>query len=71
MVAERLKNMAQTATVPIIVITASKKLDMRDRALAAGAVHFLEKPFGVTDLADAIETAYRVVDSSFSDMQIG
>ncbi|MFK7887121.1 MAG: response regulator [Gammaproteobacteria bacterium] len=71
MVAQRLKNLAQTATVPIIVITASKQTGMRERAMEAGAMHFLEKPFGVTDLADAIEMAHSVVDTSMTDMQIG
>ena len=57
-VAERLQNLAQTAAAPIIFITASKQEHLRERAMAMGATCFLEKPFGVTELADAIESVY-------------
>lgn len=56
-VAERLQQLVQTSTAPIIFITASKEPGLRERAQAVGAVRFLEKPFGATELADAIETA--------------
>lgn len=54
-VAERMQNLIQTAAMPIIFITASKKPGLRKRAYELGAVAFLEKPFGATELADAIE----------------
>lgn len=57
-VAERLQQMVQSSAIPVIFITASKQSGLRERAEALGAVHFLEKPFGVTELADAIETAF-------------
>ena len=34
------------SALPIIIITAHDELGMRERALAAGAVAFLRKPFG-------------------------
>lgn len=70
-VAERLQQLAQTATVPIIFITASKQEGLRDRAAQLGAVHFLEKPFGVTDLADAIESAFPSASALVGNAQIG
>lgn len=57
MVAERLQRLDGCAATPIIFITASKKPGLRDRAMALGAVGFLEKPFDATQLADAIEMA--------------
>jgi len=57
LVAERLSKMITTAATPIIFITASKRPDLRERAMKAGAAAFLEKPFDATALADAIETA--------------
>jgi CheY-like chemotaxis protein len=57
MVAERLQRLDGSAATPIIFITASKKPGLRERAMALGAVAFLEKPFDATQLADAIEMA--------------
>jgi FixJ family two-component response regulator len=42
---------------PIIFVTASQKVDLRERAMKLGAVRFLQKPFDATTLADAIESA--------------
>ena len=69
-VAERLQCLTQTATVPIIFITASKQAGLRERAAAVGAVKLLEKPFGVTELADAIETAFQATPV-FGERQLG
>ncbi len=57
LVAERLSKMISSAATPIIFITASKRVDLRERAMKLGAVGFLEKPFDATTLADAIESA--------------
>src|SRR3984893_2398938 len=57
MVAERLQKLISTAATPIIFITASEKPGLRERAMNAGAVVFLQKPFDATTLADAIESA--------------
>jgi CheY-like chemotaxis protein len=56
-VAERLNRMVETGATPIIFITASQRPDLRERAMRAGAVTFLQKPFQTTTLADAIESA--------------
>jgi len=57
LVAERLKNIAGPASTPLIFITASEDVALRERAMKAGAKAFLKKPFDVTTLADAIESA--------------
>jgi DNA-binding response OmpR family regulator len=57
LVAERLSNMISSAATPIVFITASKRADLRERAMKLGAAGFLEKPFDATTLADAIESA--------------
>jgi CheY-like chemotaxis protein len=57
MVAERLQKLITTAATPIIFVTASEKHGLRERAMELGAVAFLNKPFGATTLADAIESA--------------
>jgi CheY-like chemotaxis protein len=63
LVADRLRNLIVSATTPIIFITASEKLDLRERAMKLGAVAFLKKPFDATTLADAIESALSPGDS--------
>ena len=63
MVAERLQKLISTATTPIIFVTASEKPGLRERAMKAGAVAFLKKPFDATTLADAIESALSPGDS--------
>ena len=57
LVADRLRRMDGSASTPVIFITASKRPDLRERAMQLGAVGFLEKPFEATSLADAIESA--------------
>jgi len=44
-------------TVPIIFISAHAEAGVRERALKAGAVKFLEKPFNSAALLDAIDAA--------------
>jgi FixJ family two-component response regulator len=45
--------------VPIIFITAYESGDQRKRALEAGAVAFLNKPFDEEDLLNAIDAALK------------
>jgi FixJ family two-component response regulator len=45
--------------IPIIFITSHADEDARARALDAGAVAFLEKPFHEEDLVDAIDAALK------------
>lgn len=56
-VAERLRKLMVTAATPIVFITASKAPELHARAVAFGAVAFLEKPFDASQLADAVELA--------------
>jgi FixJ family two-component response regulator len=46
--------------VPVVFITARPDEAVRTRALENGAVAYLSKPFGDTELLDAINTALRL-----------
>jgi len=46
------------STVPIILITSHEDPQVRDRALAAGAVAFLQKPFDEKSLLNAVAAAH-------------
>jgi len=59
---ERLK--ASRAPMPVIFITADEDRDVRTRALADGAVDFLQKPFKEQALLSAIEKALGHLPSS-------
>lgn len=50
---------ARRCRLPIIFVTAYPDSRVRDRALAAGAVGFLSKPFAAQDLTNCIEAALR------------
>ena len=52
--AERMQNLGKTAGVPFIVITASKKYSLRQRALDLGAKAFIEKPYDPGKLLGAV-----------------
>lgn len=54
---ERLKAIASLATVPVIVVTARDPATSRERALAAGATAFVQKPIDMAQLSAAIERA--------------
>jgi chemosensory pili system protein ChpA (sensor histidine kinase/response regulator) len=58
-VARRIRELAVTANVPIIFVTASLRPDLRQRALGLGAVGFLQKPFHAADLDQAIQASLR------------
>jgi CheY-like chemotaxis protein len=57
LVAERLQKLPAAATTPIIIVTASENPELPERAIKAGAVAFLRKPFDAAALANTIETA--------------
>jgi two-component system chemotaxis response regulator CheY len=57
LVAERLRNLVNTAATPIIFITASKEPGLETKARALGASDFIEKPFKASVLLAAIERA--------------
>jgi CheY-like chemotaxis protein len=57
LVTERLQKLPLATTAPIIIITASEKPELPARAMNAGAVAFLKKPFDAATLANVIESA--------------
>ncbi len=54
-VIERLQHFPALRDIPIIVVSARTAPDARDRALAAGAKTFVEKPFDAEKLPETIE----------------
>jgi FixJ family two-component response regulator len=52
---ERLK--AEGRVIPVVFITAYREDQVRQQALAAGAIAFLEKPFAEQQLLDALDQA--------------
>jgi CheY-like chemotaxis protein len=63
LVAERLQKLVASATTPIIIITASENPGLPQRAMIAGAVAFLKKPFDAATLANVIESALSPADN--------
>jgi FixJ family two-component response regulator len=47
----------ENCRVPIVFISAHSEQGIKDRAIAAGAIDFLQKPFGENALLNAIELA--------------
>ena len=56
-VAERLRAMGPTATVPVIFLTASKDPELRAAAMAYGPHAFIEKPYDPMELLAVIHEA--------------
>jgi DNA-binding response OmpR family regulator len=56
-VMQRLTSLASTSVTPIIVITGRDPSTTEERALKAGAVAFLQKPFDNDELLAAIQKA--------------
>jgi DNA-binding response OmpR family regulator len=54
-VAQRFQDSTVTVGTPIIFLTASKEPDLREKAMALGAVGFFEKPFESAELLAAIK----------------
>lgn len=52
---ERLQQYAETATIPVIVLTARDAAKEEEKALEAGAVRFFSKPIDHESLLDAID----------------
>ena len=55
--AQRLRSLTPLATIPFIVLTASKKPGLRAEAMALGAAAFFEKPYEAGELMSAIDHA--------------
>jgi two-component system KDP operon response regulator KdpE len=56
-VLERLKNLANLSTTPVIVLSAKNPAQNEERALAAGAVAFFQKPPDNHEFLNAIRQA--------------
>ncbi|MEW6742316.1 MAG: response regulator [Planctomycetota bacterium] len=56
-VAERMRELAPTAGMPMIFLTASKKPGLRERATELGAAAFFEKPYEAEALMASVRTA--------------
>lgn len=56
-VMERLQEHASTATIPVIVVSASERSIHELRARKAGAVTYLQKPIDAAELLTAIQNA--------------
>lgn len=54
-VMERLRNLTQLASVPVVVLTARGAAGNRERCLQAGAAAFLQKPVDNEELLSTIE----------------
>jgi FixJ family two-component response regulator len=57
---------AQGRQIPIILITAFPNDSVRSRAIKAGAVGFLQKPFSDQDLMTCLEAALKRRDGGAS-----
>ena len=58
-VLEQLKTELELSSIPVIVFTASVAASQRDRALAAGATHYMVKPLSAASLRTAIARILR------------
>jgi FixJ family two-component response regulator len=54
------RHLVATHPIPIIFITDHRDTKTKEQALQAGAVSFLNKPFNVENLLDALHSALRV-----------
>lgn len=53
----KLRGNARTASIPVLMVSATNDPAVRDQALAAGADAFLTKPVDLELLVDALEAA--------------
>ncbi len=63
-VAERLRTIVQTMSIPFIFLTASKQPGLRERAQDVGAVDFLEKPYDAAKLVATVKKALSAVPAA-------
>ena len=60
-VAERMRNLTQTATIPIIFLTASRDPEMKRKALEFEPGAYLEKPYDAQELLNAVHESLTTV----------
>jgi len=56
MALERLRSNPETASIPVITISANAMPEMIEKAATAGFEHYITKPFMVTDMIDVLNT---------------
>ena len=61
-VCERLKANPNTASIPIIIVTAQQDLPTKIKALELGADDFLSKPFNKIELKARVQSLLRIVE---------
>jgi len=54
-VLERLNQLPETQSIPIIVLTGVHDAEMKKKALEAGAIEYLEKPYNAQELLRSVE----------------
>jgi DNA-binding response OmpR family regulator len=54
-VLERLNRLPETQSIPIIVLTGVRDAETKEKALQAGAVEYLEKPYNAQELLKSVE----------------
>lgn len=52
----KLRNRPETATIPVVAITADATIDAEEQARKAGAVDFITKPVDLPDLLDRLRS---------------
>jgi PAS domain S-box-containing protein len=65
----RLKANPQTASIPVILVTAKNPSDARAEGMMAGAIDYITKPVNLTELVTRIETALATTSQSPVDVQ--
>jgi CheY-like chemotaxis protein len=63
-VMERLKNFPLLEAIPVVVVSARTAPEARDRAMAAGAAAFIEKPFDAVSLLETVARTLAPPDAS-------
>lgn len=54
---QKLSDQSQTASIPVIILTARVETEIRERASSLGAIDFVTKPFSLTRLRKAVMAA--------------
>ncbi len=65
----RLKANPQTASIPVILVTAKNPSDARSEGMLAGAIDYITKPINLHELVNRIETALANTTQSPVDVQ--
>jgi PAS domain S-box-containing protein len=65
----RLKANPQTASIPIILVTAKNPSDARAEGMMAGAIDYITKPVNLSELVTRIETALATTTQAPVDVQ--